>query len=289
MMNSKKIILIVTLAFLTSNTVFSQWNKGKGNGYYKLSAWYLEADKHYTDTGKKDPNITRSQFNISFYGEYGLLDKLDVITYIPFFSRAVEFDDVSGTTGQIIDEGEAFNSIGDIEIGARYGLLKTDYLALSVSLKLGIPTGDNAGGSDGSFQTGDGEFNQLIQTNLGTSFNLGAVPFYAKTYVGFNNRTEDFSDEFRGGLELGANLLKNKLWLIGRADLLESFQNGDLSAQTAQGSIFANNIEYVSLGAEVAYYITKKLGISFNFTGAISGELIYAAPAYSGGVFLDIK
>jgi len=289
MMNLKKILFTIALTVLFSTTVFSQWTKGKANGYYKLSAWYLKADQHYTDTGKTDPNITRNQFNISLYGEYGISNKFDIITYIPFFSRAVENDEISGTTGQILSKGEAFNSFGDMEIGVRYGVLKTDKYALSASLKLGLPTGDNSGGSDGSFQTGDGEFNQLLQTNLGTSFAIGSIPSYAKLYLGLNNRTKGFSDEFRTGIELGANISKNKLWLIGRADILKSFQNGSLSAQTSQGSIFANNIEFVTLGAEIAYYITKKIGISLNYTSIVSGKLIYAAPSISGGIFLDIK
>ena len=288
-MNSTKNLFVIILVFLYASTAFSQWNKGKGNGYYKLSAWYIEADQHYTDVGKKDPNLTRSQFNLSFYGEYGISKKFDLITYIPFFSRAVENDEISGATGQVISEGEAFSSIGDIQIGARYGILKTNKYALSVSLKLGLPTGNDTGGSDGSFQTGDGEFNQLLQTSLGTSFKLGTLPSYAKVYLGFNNRTKNFSDELRGGFELGSNLSKNKLWLIGKVNILESLKNGSLSAQNSQGSIFANNIEYVSLNAQVAYYITKKVGVSFNYTSAVSGKLIYAAPSFSGGVFLSIK
>lgn len=289
MMHSKQIILILSLTIITSHTAFSQWNKGKGNGYYKLSAWYLEADEHYTDTGKIDPNVTRSQFNVSFYGEYGISNKLDGIAYIPFFSRAVSFDDISGATGKIINEGEALNDMGDIELGIRYGLVKTNNYALSISLKLGIPTGNNSGGSDGSFQTGDGEFNQLFLTNLGTSFHVGIVPFYTKTYIGFNNRTEDFSDELRGGLELGANVLRNKLWLLSRVDILQSFKNGSLNAQTAQGSIFANNIEFINLGAEASYYISDTIGVSLQFTSIVSGELIYAGTSYTGGLFLDIK
>ena len=288
-MGSKKILFVITLTFLYSNIAFSQWTKGKDKGYYKLSAWYLEADQHYTDTGETDPNITRSQFNINFYGEYGLSDKFDAIAYIPFFSRAVENDEISGTTGQTLSEGEAFNSFGDIEIGVKYGILKTNTYALSATLKFGLPTGDNSGGSDGSFQTGDGEFNQLLQTNLGASFKIGTVSSYAKLYLGFNNRTKGFSDEIRTGIEWGANILKNKLWLIGRTDILESLRNGNLSAQNSQGSIFANNIEYISLGAEASYYITKKFGVSLNYTSAVSGKLIYASPSFSGGLFLDIK
>ena len=284
-----KNIFILAFVFLLSNTVFSQWNKGKGKGYYKLSGWYLQADQHFTGTGDIEPNLTRSQFNLSFYGEYGISNKFDVIAYVPFFSRGTENDEISGTTGQLISEGEAFNGFGDVDLGVRYGLFKNDKYALSATLKLGLPTGNSAGGSDGSFQTGDGEFNQLLQTDLGTSFKVGEISSYAKMYVGYNNRTEGFSDEVRSGAELGFNFLKNKLWLIGRTDIIKSLNNGSLNAQNSQGSVFANNLEFTSLGLEAVYSITEKLGVSLNYTSAISGRVIFAAPSISGGVFLDVK
>lgn len=287
--NLKKTLLAITFTLVCSNLAFSQWTKQKGKGYYKLSAWYLEANRHFTDTGETDPNTTRSQFNVNFYGEYGVSDKWNITGYIPFFSRAVENDEVSATTGQLLSKGEAFNSFGDMQLGVKYRLLKTNNYALSVSLKFDLPTGDNAGGSDGSFQTGDGEFNQLLQTSIGTSFNVAMLPSYAKLYLGFNNRTKGFSDEIRTGLEMGINIVKNKCWLIGKVDALESLRNGTLSAQNSQGSIFANNVEYVNIGAEIAYYFTKKMGISFNYTSIVSGRIIYASPSYSGGLFLDIK
>ena len=289
MMNSKKMLFVIALSILFSNTVFSQWTKGKGKGYYKLSAWYLEADQHYTDTGEIDPNITRSQFNTSFYGEYGISNKFDVIAYIPFFSRAVENDEVSGTTGQIISEGEAFNSFGDVELGLKYGIVKNDNWALSASLIFGIPTGNNSGGSDGSFQSGDGEFNQYLKTAIGIPFQLGHLNSYASAYFGYNNRTKGFSDELRSGLEIGLHTIKDKLWFVGKLNTIQSLNNGTLNAQTTQGSIFTNNVEFTSLGIEANYYFTKTLGFSLNYTGALSGRIIYAAPSYSAGVFLDIK
>jgi len=118
---------------------------------------------------------------------------------------------------------------------------------------------------------------------------LGNTSLYSKAYLGYNNRTQDFSDEFRSGFEIGANFFNKKLWLIGRADIVKSLKNGSLNAQNSQGSIFANNIEYTSLGGEIAYYFTKKWGASLNYTGAINGRIIYAAPSISFGVFLDIK
>ena len=285
----KNLQSVLTICFLFAfQQNHAQWNKGKGNGYYKISAWSLVADQHYTSTGEIDPNVTRGNFTLSLYGEYGISKKIDVITYLPFLTRIYQNSRVSGVNGNILQEGEAINAIGDIDLGLRYGLLKKNHFALSTTLKLGLPTGKDNAGSDGSFQTGDGEFNQLITLDAGTSYQLFAKPAYAKLYLGFNNRTQGFSDEFHYGFESGLKLW-NKLWILARLNSIESFKNGSLSPQNSQGSIFANNIEYVSVGVEAAYYITSKLGVSFNFAGAISGRIIYANPSISGGLFLDVQ
>jgi hypothetical protein len=277
------------VAFLIlSNLSFGQWTRESGNGYYKLSAWYLEADQHYTDTGAIEPNATRGQFNINLYAEYGLTDRWNLVGYIPFFSRTYQNDIFSRTTNELITEGESVNSIGDIDLGVTYGLLQSEKLALSATLLLGLPTGNDSGGSDGSYQTGDGEFNQMLRVAAGSPFTFAKLPAYAKVYVGFNNRTQNFSDEFRTGAELGMQFFK-KLWIAGKLDVVQSLQNGALSAQNNQGSIFANNVEFIGLGAEAAYYFTQKFGVSAAYGGAVDGRIIYADPSFAVGVFLDIK
>ena len=65
-------VLVLTFSLFSLLNTNAQWTKGEGNGYYKLSAWYLEADQHYTDTGNIDPNATRGQFNLNLYGEYDM-------------------------------------------------------------------------------------------------------------------------------------------------------------------------------------------------------------------------
>ena len=289
MMKNKKTSSLLLILLMLSLTVSAQWSKGKRNGYYKISAWSLKADQHYTDTGDIDPNRTSGTFNISLYGEYGLTDKLDVIGYAPIFTRVYRNEEKSATSGNIITAGEALNSVGDIDLGLRYGLIKNKHLALSTTLKFGLPFGENSGGSDGSFQTGDGEFNQDLQVDLGVPFKLKNIPAYAKTYLGYNNRTKGFSDEFHYGGEVGLNFNSSKLWLIARLNVVKSTNNGTLNAQTNPGSIFANNIEFNSVGFEAAYYLTKKIGVSANYATATSGRLIWASPSYSAGVFLDLK
>ncbi|QMU65058.1 MAG: hypothetical protein GKR88_12680 [Flavobacteriaceae bacterium] len=286
----KKTLLFVVISAMIQQASFGQWSKGQGKGYYKLSAWYLKTDKHYTDTGNTDPNITRTQFNINAYVEYGIANQFDLIAYVPFYARATQNNVFSGTTGNLIQNGEAISSIGDIDLGINYGFYKKRNWAASVKILFGLPTGEKSGGSDGSYQTGDGEFNQFLSVALGYATAFNHLPFYAKTYLGYNNRSQNFSDEFRFGLESGINIFNKKLWIIGRLNVVESLRNGSLNAQNnTQGSIFANNVEFINLGAEVSYYITKKIGVSLNYDGAVSGRIIAANPSISGGVFLDIR
>lgn len=82
---SKRTLTLIIFMSLIPVILNAQWVKDKGKGYYKLSAWSLVSDQHYTDTGNIDPNVTRGYFNLNFYGEYGITDKWDIIAYIPFF------------------------------------------------------------------------------------------------------------------------------------------------------------------------------------------------------------
>lgn len=281
-----KIIKLSLVFIFVTNLSYSQWNKGKGNGYYKLSASSLVADEHYTSTKEIDPNITRGNFVVSAYGEYGLTEKFDIIAYVPLLARVYQNEQVSRTTGNVINEGESVNSIGDIDLGLRYGILKNDFLALSTTVKLGLPTGKKSGGKDGSLQTGDGEFNQLLQLDLGIPFKLGSQNLYGKIYSGFNNRTKGFSDELQFGAEIGTKFY-NKIFVAIKSANVRSFNNGDVIG-TGQG-VFANNVEFTNLAGEIGYYITNKFGVSFNYTTILSGKITYAAPTYSGGLFLDIQ
>lgn len=283
----QNITKISFLFVLITQLSYSQWTKGKSNGYYKLSASSLIADEHFTSSKLKDPNVTRGNFIVSAYGEYGLTDKLDAIAYVPLLARVYQNKQVSGTTGNVLANGEAVNSIGDIDLGLRYGLFKNDHLAVSTTLKLGLPTGKNQGGSDGSLQTGDGEFNQLLQVDLGIPFKISNQNLYGKLYSGFNNRTKGFSDEFHFGAEIGTKIA-DKFFVATKFNNVRSFNNGDFNNETGQG-IFANNVEFTNLGIEAAYYISNKFGVSFNYTEILSGKITYAAPTYTGGVFLDIQ
>jgi len=56
------------------------------------------------------------------------------------------------------------------------------------------------------------------------------------------SRSKDFSEEFRGGLEVGLGLLDKKLWLVGKFDTTQSFNNGDRVPSDSGSGLFINNV-----------------------------------------------
>jgi len=282
--------LFIVLIFNTLAQAGGGWTQPKGGVYLKLSEWWIVSNQHYTDVGLIDPNTTSGIFNTSLYGEYGITDRLTAIAYVPFFSRSFMNNVVSGTTGEVLIPGEALNGFGDSDLSIKYALTPKKKIRLAATVTLGLPLGEDAGGTQKNLQTGDGEFNQLVQFDASTSFSIKKkATIYGTATVGFNNRTKGFSDEFRYGLEVGLGLMKNRFWLIGRLTGVESLKNGTLASDANSTSIFANNSEFTSISTEAAYYITPKFGVSASYATAFRGEIIFANPSYSVGVFLDLS
>ena len=148
-------------------------------------------------------------------------------------------------------------------------------MAFSGTLLLGIPSGKEVAGFDGSYQTGDGEFNQQVQLNFG------------KSYLGYNNRSGGFSDELHSFAETGTQLWNSKLLVLSRLHWIRPLYNGTLDASNANGAIFANNIESFTLGGEVAINLGAHWGVSFAAATHLFGKVIFKGNSYSGGLFLN--
>lgn len=276
-----KYIYLLLICF-ASESLQGQWTQEEGKGYYKLGVWWLEADEHYTNTGLVDPNATRGLFITNFFGRYGLNNQATIIAYIPH-TRIYQNTQVFSSGRESID-GEQFSSLGDINLGVEYQVAKNKGWAYSISLSLGLPTGKNRGGSDGSYQTGDGEFNQLLRFHVGKSYQIGLHDFYAKASIGMNQRSNGFSDEMRASLETGTKILKNQFLVLIRANTIQSFHNGSLDASNSNGSIFANNVEVVNLGGELIYQLAPKLSWGISSSYPLIGQVLYKGAVFSTGI-----
>lgn len=285
----KKLVLIAILTITAINLSFAggPWPQQKGKGYFKLSESWIVFDQYFATTGDILPNTRTGIFNTNFYGEYGITNNLMGIVNGPFFTSTF-MDDVIGINDNILHPAEVIYTVGDIDLGLKYGFTNLG-IPISATLMLGLPTGETAGGASGRLQTGDGEFNQLLQIDAGIGFNLTEkINSYVSGHVGFNNRTNNFSDEFRYGLEAGLGFMDKKSWTILRIGGVESLDNGDVNAGNSFVSLYNNNTSYTSFTFEVAYYVTKRVGVSTTFAGAWRGQNIAATPIYSIGVFYDL-
>lgn len=120
------------------------------------------------------------------------------------------------------------------------------------------------------------------------TYRLGKKQFYAKANFGVNQRSEGFSDEVRAGAETGTKIFNQKLLVLCRVNIIESFQNGSLDATNSNGSIFANNVEVINVGGELIYNLYKTWSISLSAAFPVRGRLIYRAPAISTGISLQL-
>jgi len=276
-------IALSGIVLLISVNVFAGggWPQPKGSGYFKLGQYGIVADQYFTPAGDIVDITTTGFYSTYLYGEYGVTDKLTAVVYFPFFSRST-LNRIESASGDLVQEGESVNSLGDTDVSLKYNLINKG-IAVSAALTLGLPLGNPSGGTSGLLQTGDGEFNQMLSLEASKSFNSGKT--YVSAMLGFNNRTESFSDEVRYSLEGGINA--SDWWFIVRMYGITPLKNGNEEIIVNNG-IFSNNIEYISLSPEVVYAVNDKFGVSVGAGFAFNAKRVLAAPAFNAGIYLKI-
>jgi hypothetical protein len=268
-----KSILNITLVFLSITGAFGQaWTKEKGKSFLKLDFTTITGNKVFNDKSEVVDFQDFSFNTASLYGEYGITNKLTAVAYLPFLQ--------SNTLKASALGPEASNSgFGDVDLGFRYSISKEKF-PLAVTLILGIPSGDND--DSNQLYTGDGEFNQIITLGSG----VGKGNWWLQGSVGYNNRSNDFSDEMRFNAEFGYKLLNSKLLAMLKLGGVSPLDNG--KAPLTRTGLFSNNVAYFSPAIELMYYIKPKFGIALRGAGASpTSRNIQATPSLSFAFFGD--
>jgi len=276
----KKLFLLAILVSVFSSVMAGGgWTYVKGKGFVKLSQNAIYSDQLFNPDGEIIDITTIGYYATAVYGEYGLTDELTAIAYVPFFTRNTLNKTRFRFSGMEIP-GDELNSVGDIDLSLQYGFYKSDTWVASVRVLFGLPTGEVSGGETGILQSGDGEFNQMIRFDLSRPISQNA---WVSVYAGLNNRTNDFSDEYRLGAEVGSRFGDHFL-AIAKVDVVQSFFNGDADSSQG-GTIFSNNTEFISPSLELAYEMENEIGFSLSAAGAFAGKNILASPNYGVGVY----
>ena len=239
----------------------------RGKGYFKLNEQLIRSDSYFQPSGDKVDITDQSRYTTSLYVELGLVDRLTLVGYIPFYQRISE--DRPGSDSK--------TGTGDWELGARIGLLTNRATVVSLQVMAGLPLGDSFSEQEVGLFTGDGEFNQLFSLQVGHS--LWPTPGYLKAEIGFNNRESDFSDELRYALEAGF-MVGERIGVSGWIRGVKALGTGD--------EWTVNDQQYLSFGPEFSFYITSNAGIAAGVTKYTRARNLLNAPAWDLGIFLKL-
>ena len=276
----KKLIYLALLFTSLQAVAGGPWVHKRWQGYFKVGQSLIDADQYFGPNGELVDFKTGFRFyTSSIYGEIGITDRLTVVTYMPFFVwghiNAGRYESSSRT-----EPSDEESGIGDSDISFKYGLNTKGNHKMSVSLTLGLPLGETEGGNTKLIQTGDGEFNQMISFDLGRGFSNGV---YWSSMLGFNNRTEGFTDEVRYSLEGGIS--KGSFTALLRFYGIKPVSQSG-AGSSADNGLFANRIEYLSFTPEIIYTHKDRFGVSASAGGVLYARRILAAPNLSFGGFI---
>lgn len=265
--------LILIILLFTSTIIFGQaWTKEKGKSFLKLDFTTISGNKLFNDKSEIVDFQDFSFNTASLYGEYGITSKLTAVAYVPFLQS-------NSLKASALGPDASNAGFGDVDLGFRYAILQEKF-PLALTLILGVPTGDHD--DSNQLYTGDGEFNQIISLASG----LGKGNLWLQGSIGYNNRSNDFSDEFRFNAEFGYKFLSNKLLAMLKFGGVLPMDNG--TAATSSTGLFSNNVAYISPAIEVMYYIKPKFGVVLRGASAGSGARnVQATPSFSFGIFMD--
>ena len=109
---------LLATGLLTASTLAhaGAWTLKEGTNYSKVAINYFEATDNFGQSAEGFEEFT--DFTINYYGEFGLSDKLSLITQVPL--RQSENDTIDGSTQS--------TGVGDVDIGLRYNLLSSTWV-----------------------------------------------------------------------------------------------------------------------------------------------------------------
>jgi len=243
----KKILLVLflsafSIAFISGNA-FSAWTQAKGHSYNQLTFSYYSTNEKYTtietdgelvitnvngDLHKVDSSAFVSR-KITYYGEYGITDKLTVFTSIPFdwqtSDDTIRYAEENGPSG-----------VGDINIGLRQNLSGNLFgtgILMSLQGQVKIPETYDYANPLTKLSLGNGQYDATLAVLFGKGFSKG----YGWANIGYNFRFEndefdpmtfDPSDQFKVSFG-GGYPLTSRLSIGGIIDWTKSVGNASVS------------------------------------------------------------
>jgi protein XagA len=264
--------MIFIMAFATA-CFAGAWTPKQHAFYDKLAFNYYSSGKNFDSTGYRvgtANNGTFTDYNISNYFEYGLLDNLTLINSLTY-KWLVNDSDLSRSKGY---------GIGDIDLGLRYKLLDHEKIGIvSSQLLFKIP-----GPYDRKdpLPLGNGQLDTEIKLLYGRSL-YPWIPGYGNVELGYRWRYDGPSDEVRYLVEFGVDITRS-LFTRAKLDGILSVNNGK-KIDGSGNPTTTNNFDLGKLDLTLGYKITPAWGVEASYVPAIYGQNTAAGATYTLGIY----
>lgn len=258
---------IVLLAAGTPQAHAGAWTQKADGMYNRLAVNYAVITEQFDAWGHRVPSSDNGEFtdwNLTYYGERGLTDRLTVVGSVPLKFLQEQSDTLAGTRTL------RNTSLGDLELGARYRLLaEPAVVSVSVLGKLPYLYDENRASAIGPVP-GNGQFDAETRLLVGRSL----YPFgYGGIEVGYRYRTEEPSDEYRYLVEYGGRFTP-ALYARTKLDGIKSVKNADRIAAPSMGGnpTLSPEFDIGKLELTVGYAPPGGWSSELTYTGVLYGK-----------------
>ena len=257
------------------------WTPGKKHGFFQLQTTFPIGayNKLYINDGstlKLNRGVT--DVSIQVYLEYGLGEKISVVTALPYKFVSTN-NDLNPDSGLPLLPQGSLSGFGNYELALKYKFLdksfvsaisiKAEFNTIKQNLDKGLATGFDASGYS-------------LYWHIGKGF---GSRFYSFFETGYTVRTNDYSNDLRFFLEAGYKPVNN-LWLALVLDLKKSMGNGNYNdANLRQTGLYTNDQEFFAWGQKASYELKSKIGFSVSSFGAFSGNYVAHSVTLNIGIY----
>jgi len=271
-MNKNVFSLLLSILIVTaySGSSFAGAWTAKQNAFYeKLAFNYYYSHETFNSTGSRNgtPNNGKfTDYNLSNYFEYGLLDNLTVINSLTY--KWIENrDDSTRATAR---------GLGDVDLGLRYKLLDSDKIGIvSTQLLVKLPGGY---GKNDPLPLGNGQYDTELKLLYGRSL-YPLIPGYGNVEIGYRWRAQDPSDEVRYLIEFGVDVTKS-IYTRAKLDGTLSVDNGKKTDGSGNPTT-TNNFDLGKLDLTLGYKAAPNWGVEASYVPALYGQNTAAGATYS--------
>lgn len=272
--------IIILIFFLTLRAGYlsagGPWANGKGQGYAQFGVSLNRYDRLRGTTTRLDRTITDN--TLQFYGEFGLTERLSIMTSIPYKLLSTGKTPLNPNKPQAILPSGTLSGFGNISLAAKYTLFQKN---IHVAVQLLTETPNYKINNLVGLRTGYNSFVVCPSVLAG----VGTGKLYGFVNLGYAIRSGGYSEEVRYDIEAGYTPLKR----FGFALVFNnksSLKNGSINeGNIVKTGLYVNNQGYNAWGLKLAYTLTENIGINTSVYGAFYGRNVAATPLFNGSIY----